>query len=101
MMGAHVLRAGVQRYLIDLMEKRLLSCIAMNGAGVIHDFELALIGATTENVAHYIRNGRFGLWRETGRINDIVAEAAKDGIGLGEAVGRVIEEEDFSHPQFP
>ncbi len=97
MMGAHVIRSGVQRYLIDLMEKGYISCIATNGAGAIHDFEFALIGATTESVAHYIKDGRFGLWRETGRINDIVSEAAKEHEGLGEAVGRVIEEERFPH----
>jgi hypothetical protein len=95
MMGAHVIRSGVQRYIIDLMEKGYISCIAMNGAGVIHDFELAMIGATTENVCHYIRTGRFGLWQETGRINDIVTQAARKNIGLGESVGIVIEEEDF------
>ncbi|MBI4963454.1 MAG: hypothetical protein HY913_09265 [Desulfomonile tiedjei] len=95
MMGAHVLRAGVQRYLIDLLKNGHLSCIALNGAGVIHDFEFSLIGATTESVARYIKDGRFGLWKETGRINDIVAEAAKEKLGLGEAVGRVIEEEGF------
>ncbi|MBU4263801.1 MAG: hypothetical protein KKC76_18250 [Proteobacteria bacterium] len=95
MMGAHVLRAGVQRYLIDMMEQGYLSCVAMNGAGVIHDFEFAAIGATTESVAHYIRDGRFGMWRDTGRINDIIAAGAKDGLGLGEAVGRVIEQEAF------
>jgi len=97
MMGAHVLRSGVQRYLIDLMEKGYISCIAVNGAGAIHDFEFALIGATTESVARYIKDGQFGLWQETGRINDIVSEAAKSGMGLGEAVGRVIEEERFPH----
>ncbi|OGP70311.1 MAG: hypothetical protein A2Y80_09010 [Deltaproteobacteria bacterium RBG_13_58_19] len=96
-MGAHVLRSGVQRYLIDLMEQGYLSVIAMSGAGVIHDFEFALIGATTESVARYIQKGQFGLWQETGRINDIVAAAARDRLGLGEAVGRVIEEERFSH----
>ncbi len=95
MMGAHVLRAGVQRYLIDLMERGLLSCIAMNGAGAIHDFELALIGATTESVATYIREGKFGLWQETGRLNDIAAHAAARGLGFGEAAGKVIEEEGF------
>jgi len=97
MIGAHVIRAGVQRYLIDMMEKGYLTCIAMNGGGLIHDFEFSLIGATTENVAYYIREGYFGLWQETGRINDIVSAAAKDKMGLGEAVGRVIEEEGFPH----
>lgn len=97
MMGAHVLRSGVQRYLIDLMEQGGISCIALNGAGVIHDFELALIGATTESVARYIKEGQFGLWQETGRINDIVAQGAAQGLGLGEAVGRVIAEERFPH----
>jgi hypothetical protein len=97
MMGAHVLRSGVQRYLIDLMEQGYLSVIAMNGAGVIHDYEFALIGATTESVSRYIQEGQFGLWQETGRINDIVAAAARDRRGLGEAVGRVIEEEGFPH----
>lgn len=97
MMGAHVLRAGVQRYLIDLMEKGYLSCIAVNGAGVIHDFEFALIGATTESVADYIREGYFGFWQETARINEIVSAAAREKIGLGESVGRVIEEEQFPH----
>jgi hypothetical protein len=97
MMGAHVLRAGVQRYLIDLMEQGYLSCIATNGAGVIHDFEFALIGATTETVASYIEDGRFGMWHETGRLNDVVRAAAEEGLGLGEAVGKVIEEERFPH----
>lgn len=97
MMGAHVLRSGVQKYLIDLMEHGYLSVIAMTGAGVIHDFEFALIGATTENVARYIQEGQFGLWQETARINDIVGAAARDRLGLGEAVGRVIEEERFAH----
>jgi len=97
MMGAHVIRSGVQRYLIDLMERGYLSCIALNGAGVIHDYEFALIGATTECVAHYIRDGRFGLWKETGRINEIVSDAAKAKMGLGEAVGKIIEEERFPY----
>jgi hypothetical protein len=97
MMGAHVIRSGVQRFIIDLMEKKYLSCVALNGAGIVHDFEYALIGATTESVREYIREGRFGFWRETGRINDITTEAMKENRGLGEAVGRVIEEENFPH----
>jgi len=97
MMGAHVIRAGVQRYIIDLMERGFISCLAMNGAGVIHDYEFALIGATTESVARYISEGQFGLWKETGGINDIVSGAARDGLGLGEAVGRAIEKENLPH----
>src|SRR6476619_6446999 len=72
-MGAHVLRAGVQRQLIDLMERGLIDHIAMNGAGPIHDWELALIGATTESVARYVSSGEFGLWDETGQMNDASA----------------------------
>ena len=67
LMGAHVFRAGVSRYLIDMMERGDLTHLAMNGAGPIHDWELALIGATTESVARYIQTGEFGLWQETGK----------------------------------
>ena len=97
MIGAHVIRSGVQKYLIDLLERGYISCIAMNGGGMIHDFELALIGATTENVARYIKEGQFGLWEETGQINDIVNHAFRkeNTIGMGEAVGKAIEEGGF------
>jgi hypothetical protein len=99
MMGAHVIRAGVQRYLIGLMERGYISCIAMNGGGMIHDFEFALIGATTESVAHYIKEGQFGLWKETGYINDIINSAYREdpSIGMGEAIGGEIEGGDFPH----
>ena len=95
--GGHVIRAGVQRYIIDLMQRGFVSCIAMNGACVIHDFEFALIGATTESVARYIENGQFGLWQETGIINDIINTAAEEGLGLGEAVGRYLHETPCPH----
>lgn len=97
MMGAHVLRSGVQRYLIDLMERGLVTGFAGNGACAIHDFEFALIGQTTESVARYVRDGQFGLWRETGALNDIVAAGAAAGRGAGESVGRAILEGDFPH----
>ena len=92
MMGGHVIRAGVQKFLIDLMERGFISCVAMNGACIIHDYELALVGATTESVARYIGDGRFGLWKETGELNDIILSASMDGLGMGEAVGRAIGE---------
>jgi hypothetical protein len=95
LMGAHVLRAGVSLHLIDLMERGLIDHIAMNGAGPIHDWELALVGATTESVARYVRTGEFGLWEETGRINDVVREGVRDGLGMGEAIGRTIHDGAF------
>ncbi len=97
LMGGHVVRAGVARQLIDLMERGLITHIGMNGAGPIHDFELAKIGATCESVARYIRSGEFGLWRETGEMNDIVGEGAAQGMGLGESLGRAILHGDFPH----
>ena len=90
-MGAHVIKVGLSRFVIDLMERGIVTHVGMNGAGPIHDFELALIGATTESVARYIQEGQFGLWDETGWINDIVAEGVRDGLGYGEALGRAIQ----------
>jgi hypothetical protein len=97
MMGAHVVKRGLSRFVIDLMERQVITHVAMNGAGAIHDFELALIGATTESVARYITEGQFGLWQETGRINDAALLGAREGLGLGEAVGRMIDEECPPH----
>ena len=97
MMGAHLLRAGANRHVIDMLERGAISHIAMNGAGAIHDYEVARIGATTESVAHYIRSGEFGLWKETGELNDWIREAAGLDLGLGENVGRRIAESDFPH----
>ncbi len=95
MMGAHLVKAGMNRYVIDLLERGVLTHVALNGAGMIHDFELALIGATTESVARYIRSGEFGLWKETGLLNDWTREAGD--LGLGEAVGQRIEAGDYPY----
>lgn len=62
LMGAHVMRRGNSRYIIDLMERGVLTHVATSGAVAIHDFELALIGATLEDVERYIRDGKFGNW---------------------------------------
>ncbi|MBU1121405.1 MAG: hypothetical protein ABIH71_04085 [Candidatus Omnitrophota bacterium] len=99
MMGAHVVRSGAQKYLIDLMEKGYISCISTNGAGMIHDFEFAMIGSTTESVAKYIKEGQFGLWRETGQLNDIINGAYENNkdIGMGEAVGDYINKSEFPY----
>jgi hypothetical protein len=97
LMGAHVIKQGLSRMVIDMMTRGVLTHVGMNGAGPIHDYELALIGATTESVARYVTEGQFGLWRETGRLNDIIAAGNRDGLGLGEAVGRTIEAEAMPH----
>src|SRR3990167_8392089 len=96
-LGGHVIRAGVQKYIIDLMERDYISCLAMNGSGMIHDFEFALIGATTESVARYIKEGQFGLWEETGKINDIINSGYKNGLGMGESLGEAIFKGDFPY----
>ncbi|MGQ9462773.1 MAG: hypothetical protein ACUVTP_02900 [Candidatus Fervidibacter sp.] len=95
LMGAHVIRAGVSRFIIDLMERGVLTHIAMNGAGPIHDFEIALIGATTESVARYIREGQFGLWEETGLLNEAIKSGWEQKLGMGEAIGKFIWENDL------
>lgn len=92
MMGAHVIKQGLSRFVVDLLRRGIITQVSMNGACSIHDYELALIGATTESVAEYIRKGEFGLWTETGRLNDAAKAAAAEGIGLGEAAGRMIRD---------
>ncbi len=97
MMGAHVIKTGVSRHIIDLLKRGVITHIAMNGAGAIHDYELARIGSTTESVARYIRSGEFGLWQETGLLNEWAREAADLALGFGENVGRRILESDYPH----
>ena len=97
MMGAHVIKRGLSRYVIDLMERDLVTHVGGNGACCIHDYELALIGATTESVARYLKNGRFGLWQETGGINETISSGIEQGFGFGEAIGQAIEDKKFPH----
>ncbi len=96
-MGAHVIKQGCSRFVIDLLQRGMVTHVAGNGACAIHDFELSLIGATVESVARYIREGRFGLWSDIGRLNDIARTAAAEGLGYGEAVGREIWEGNCPH----
>ncbi|MDR1269727.1 MAG: hypothetical protein LBK82_09390 [Planctomycetaceae bacterium] len=99
MLGAHVIRTGNAPNMIQLMKEGYVTHFALNGAGAIHDFELAMIGATTESVAKYISEGQFGLWKESGKINDAVKEGAGEGLGFGESVGRMIDRENFPYKE--
>ncbi len=97
LMGAHVIKQGLSRYVIDFIKRGWLSGLAGNGACAIHDFELAMAGASTESVARYIRDGQFGLWVETGKLNNIVVAGDADGLGFGESVGKAIAGGNYPH----
>ncbi len=97
-MGAHVIKVGCSPIIIDLMERGILSGFAMNGAGGIHDFEIAWAGQTSEDVGANLHEGKFGMTTEA---PDYLARAAKrgrdDGIGLAGALGEIINEEELPH----
>jgi hypothetical protein len=96
--GAHVIKTGVSPVLIDLMARGYVSALAMNGAGVIHDFEIALSGATSEDVDEALGPGRFGMAEETGRLlNEIVGSASARGLGFGQAVAAYLAEVSPAH----
>ncbi len=85
--GAHVLKVGLGPILIDLMERGFVSALAMNGAGIIHDVEIALAGQTSEDVDAALGKGQFGMSEETGRVvNDVITAGVGRGLGLGQAV---------------
>jgi len=91
MFGAHVIKVGLSPLLIQLIRRRVITAIAMNGAGAIHDFELAYMGSTSEDVAAALADGSFGMAEETHRhLNQAIREGAKRGEGLGQAVGTMI-----------
>ena len=90
-MGAHVIKVGLNPIIIDLMERGIITSIAMNGAGIIHDAELAMVGRTSEDVAAALDDGSFGMARETcDFLSQAIKEVKNDETGLGEAVGRAM-----------
>jgi hypothetical protein len=87
-LGGHVIKVGLGPILIDLMRRGFVSALAMNGAALVHDFEIALAGSTSEDVEAGLGGGKFGMAEETGRyINEMASDAARRGVGLGEAAG--------------
>jgi hypothetical protein len=90
-MGGHVIKVGLAPVLIDLLERGFITGIAMNGAALVHDFEIALCGGTSEDVETTLGQGNFGMAEETSRyLNEIAADAHSSGIGLGEAAGKFL-----------
>ena len=90
-MGGHVIKVGLGPVVIDLMRRGFVSGIAMNGAALIHDFEIALVGNTSEDVEAGLGGGKFGMAAETGLyLNEIAVGAARSGFGLGEAAGKLL-----------
>jgi hypothetical protein len=88
-MGGHVIKVGLAPVIIDLMDRGFVSSLAMNGSCLVHDFEIAMIGSTSENVEVQIQTGAFGMAEETGfGINQAIKEGVKDGLGIGESLGR-------------
>lgn len=88
-MGAHVIKCGLNPIIIDLMKRGFITAIALNGAGIIHDFEIAFFGHTSEDVGEGLKEGQFGMARETGELlNRAIKKGVREGLGIGDAVGR-------------
>lgn len=98
MLGAHVIKCGLNPLIIDLMKKGFISALAINGAGAIHDFEIAFCGTTSEEVEEAIADGSFGMSKETAEyINKAAQEAAQKNLGLGEALGKMMQEKHLPY----
>lgn len=99
-MGAHPIKVGLNPLLIQWMESGLLSGLAMNGAGIIHDFEIAFHGATSEEVGNVLDDGSFGMAEETGKdLNLYINDGVKAGLGIGESVGKGIYDSDLKYKE--
>lgn len=91
MLGAHVIKCGLNPILIELIKKKIITCIALNGAGIIHDFEIAFCGKTSEDVGEGLKEGRFGMCKETADfLNNAIKKGVQEGLGLGDAVASKI-----------
>ena len=98
MLGGHIVKTGLTPLLIDLMKREVITHLAMNGSAAIHDYEIARFGATSEDVARGLVDGTFGMADETGRgMNDAFTAGMKNSWGMGESLGRALEESDLSN----
>ena len=98
MAGAHVIKCGLNPVLIELVKKKAINCICLNGAGIIHDFEIAFQAKTSEDVAENLKDGKFGMAKETAEfLNRAVRNGVGEGLGLGEAVAGAISESNLRY----
>jgi len=97
-MGAHPIKVGLSSIIIDLMQKGVITALASNGASIIHDFEIAFMGQTSEDVARELCTGTFGMGKETGQlVNLAIKDGVAQGLGIGGSMGRFIDTSDFSN----
>jgi hypothetical protein len=96
-MGAHAIKVGLNPVIIDLMERGVITSLSLNGAGIIHDFEIALVGRTSEDVDKEILSGAFGMAEETGSMLNKAIQTAGADEGIGAAVGRMIQNGEFPY----
>ncbi len=100
-MGAHVIKVGLSPLIIELLKKGVIDLIALNGAGIIHDSEIAMSGKTSEDVDKNLDHGNFGMSEDTSfQINNAINIGFKDGLGLGESIGRWLKEGDFKYNNY-
>ncbi len=101
MLGGHVVKTGLSRLLIDLMERGVITHLAMNGSGAIHDYDVARFGSTSEDVAAGLRDGTFGMAEETGRgMNEAFTRGHAEALGMGESLALALgREPHLAHPE--
>ncbi|MEN8142979.1 MAG: hypothetical protein ABFQ82_05215 [Thermodesulfobacteriota bacterium] len=100
-MGAHVIKVGLNPLLIDLMERGIITGLALNGAGIVHDTEIAMVGRTSEDVDQVLGAGEFGAAKETGEVvNEGIRRGALANMGMGEAIGEYLLKEDFPYNDY-
>jgi hypothetical protein len=96
LMGAHVIKVGLSPLIVDMLKRRIITCIGMNSAAAIHDVEIAKWGRTSEDVEKYISDGRFGMSKETGEfINQTLSNSMKNVYGYGEALGKALQQAPY------
>ncbi len=101
MMGDALIKLGLSPYIMRLIDEGFLTALAMQGAGIIHDTEIAMIGETSEDVSITIGDGSFGMWKEIGEfINSAIKAGVSEGLGIGEAVGRKISQENLPYKNY-